>query len=148
MSIKVNSRGQATKIPTQRVRPTKVKINARGKMWAKIIGIFLLFLLGVHIGTTEGVKTGQNSIPANVMAQLDWCNAHSKTPCHAEYMTHTPLTPGAAASKNDKGPAGWDVIGDNDQTVSDFNDGFATSKQDDCQQGAKVACDWLKTAQK
>ncbi|MFF1450200.1 hypothetical protein ACFVYF_18975 [Streptomyces sp. NPDC058274] len=27
--------------------------------------------------------------------------------------------------------------------VSDFNDGFATSKQDDCQQGFKPACKWL-----
>ena len=29
-------------------------------------------------------------------------------------------------------------------TVSDFNDGFATSKQDDCQQGFQPACEWLK----
>jgi hypothetical protein len=29
-------------------------------------------------------------------------------------------------------------------TVSDFNDGFATSKQDDCQQGYQPACEWLK----
>ena len=27
--------------------------------------------------------------------------------------------------------------------VDPFNDGFATSKQDDCQQGFKPACDWL-----
>ena len=29
-------------------------------------------------------------------------------------------------------------------TVQSFNDGFATSKQDDCQQGFEKACDWLK----
>src|ERR1700744_1032380 len=29
-------------------------------------------------------------------------------------------------------------------TVSDFNDGFATSKQDDCQRGSAYACQWLK----
>lgn len=29
-------------------------------------------------------------------------------------------------------------------TVSSFNDGFATSKQDDCSQGFTAACEWLK----
>lgn len=29
-------------------------------------------------------------------------------------------------------------------TVSTFNDGFATSKQDDCAQGFAPACTWLK----
>jgi hypothetical protein len=28
-------------------------------------------------------------------------------------------------------------------TVATFNDGFATSKQDDCQQGSAYACAWL-----
>jgi hypothetical protein len=28
--------------------------------------------------------------------------------------------------------------------VSNFNDGFATSKQDDCEQGSAYACQWLK----
>lgn len=28
-------------------------------------------------------------------------------------------------------------------TVASFNDGFATSKQDDCQQGFRQACQWL-----
>jgi hypothetical protein len=28
--------------------------------------------------------------------------------------------------------------------VSNFNDGFATSKQDDCKQGSSYACEWLK----
>lgn len=28
--------------------------------------------------------------------------------------------------------------------VSTFNDGFATSKQDDCAQGSSYACEWLK----
>ncbi|MFF3416787.1 hypothetical protein ACFYW9_19120 [Streptomyces sp. NPDC002698] len=27
--------------------------------------------------------------------------------------------------------------------VSSFNDGFADSKQDDCDQGFQPACDWL-----
>jgi hypothetical protein len=27
--------------------------------------------------------------------------------------------------------------------VSNFNDGFATSKQDDCEQGSAYACEWL-----
>jgi hypothetical protein len=30
-----------------------------------------------------------------------------------------------------------------EHTVRDFNDGFTTAKQDDCQQGAVVACEWL-----
>ena len=30
-------------------------------------------------------------------------------------------------------------------TVSTYNDGFATSKQDDCQQGFQSACAWLKS---
>lgn len=30
-------------------------------------------------------------------------------------------------------------------SVSAFNDGFATSKQDDCQQGFAPACAWLKS---
>lgn len=30
-------------------------------------------------------------------------------------------------------------------TVSTFNDGFSTSKQDDCQQGFATACAWLKS---
>lgn len=30
-------------------------------------------------------------------------------------------------------------------TVSSFNDGFRTSKQDDCQQGFQAACEWLQT---
>lgn len=144
--ISVNSKGTASKIPAQKTYRAggKVKISAKGKLWVKIIGIFFLFLLGVHIGNDQGVKSGQNSIPATVQAQLNWCNAHSKTPCHAEYMSHTPATPGAAASKSDKGPAGWDVVADSGDTVTDFNDGFATSKQDDCQQGFKAACDWAK----
>ena len=29
--------------------------------------------------------------------------------------------------------------------VADYNDGFGTSKQDDCQQGFAPACQWLKT---
>lgn len=29
--------------------------------------------------------------------------------------------------------------------VSSFNDGFSTSKQDDCEQGFIPACDWLKS---
>jgi hypothetical protein len=28
-------------------------------------------------------------------------------------------------------------------SVSQFNQGFADSKQDDCEQGFKPACDWL-----
>ncbi|WP_199923337.1 hypothetical protein [Streptomyces sp. NRRL F-5123] len=28
--------------------------------------------------------------------------------------------------------------------VSTYNDGFATSKQDDCDQGSAYACSWLK----
>lgn len=32
--------------------------------------------------------------------------------------------------------------------VSDYNDGFATSKQDDCQQGFQPACEWLKTTKR
>lgn len=31
-----------------------------------------------------------------------------------------------------------------DTSVSDFNDGFADSKQDDCQQGFQPACNWLQ----
>lgn len=31
-------------------------------------------------------------------------------------------------------------------TVQSFNDGFATSKQDDCQQGFRTACHWLGQA--
>lgn len=30
-------------------------------------------------------------------------------------------------------------------TVSNYNDGFATSKQDDCEQGFAAACAWLKS---
>lgn len=30
-----------------------------------------------------------------------------------------------------------------DGKVTDFNDGFSDSKKDDCQQGFKIACDWL-----
>lgn len=29
-------------------------------------------------------------------------------------------------------------------SVDTWNDGFATSKQDDCQQGFQLACEWLK----
>lgn len=31
-------------------------------------------------------------------------------------------------------------------TVSTFNDGFATGKQDDCQQGFAPACTWLRSS--
>jgi hypothetical protein len=30
-------------------------------------------------------------------------------------------------------------------TVSTFNDGYATAKQDDCRQGDQSACAWLRT---
>lgn len=30
-----------------------------------------------------------------------------------------------------------------DGSVETFNDGFSTSKQDDCQQGFHAACEWL-----
>ncbi|MEV3860684.1 hypothetical protein AB0J38_41045 [Streptomyces sp. NPDC050095] len=30
--------------------------------------------------------------------------------------------------------------------VAQFNEGFADSKQDDCDQGFQPACDWLKEA--
>lgn len=30
-------------------------------------------------------------------------------------------------------------------SVSSFNDGWTTSKQDDCQQGSAYACAWLKS---
>jgi hypothetical protein len=30
-------------------------------------------------------------------------------------------------------------------TVSDFNDGFRDAKVDDCEQGFKAACDWLRS---
>jgi hypothetical protein len=33
-----------------------------------------------------------------------------------------------------------------DGTVTDYNDGFATSKQDDCRQGSQYACQWLDQA--
>ncbi|WP_327068746.1 hypothetical protein [Kitasatospora sp. NBC_01302] len=29
-------------------------------------------------------------------------------------------------------------------TVTDFNDGFADSKHDDCEQGFAAACQWLE----
>jgi hypothetical protein len=143
--IAVSSSGTANRIPTQRTSgKVGVGLNKRGKLWAKIIGVFVIFLVGVGIGHSQGVKDGQGQIPATVQAQLVWCQAHSKTPCHAEYVLHTPSKPGAAAKVGDTGPAGWDVIADGDATVADFNDGFATSKQDDCQQGDAKACAWLK----
>ena len=149
--IAVNSKGTANKIPAQKSASAtyktrgKLKITASGKLWAKIIGVFVLFLIGVGMGHSQGLKDGQGQIPATVQAQLSWCQAHSGTPCHAEYVTHTPATPGAAAKVGDTGPAGWDVIADSDKTVTDFNDGFQDSKRDDCQQGSKFACDWLKS---
>jgi hypothetical protein len=36
------------------------------------------------------------------------------------------------------------AFGPDHPTVSKFNDGFATSKQDDCEQGFQPACDWLE----
>lgn len=33
-------------------------------------------------------------------------------------------------------------------SVTSFNDGFADSKQDDCEQGFAPACEWLRTTKR
>lgn len=40
-------------------------------------------------------------------------------------------------------PPAKPIVNTTDQVTS-FNDGFADSKRDDCQQGFKAACDWLQ----
>jgi hypothetical protein len=35
-----------------------------------------------------------------------------------------------------------------DSTVKDFNEGFADSKQDDCEQGFAPACEWIATTKR
>ena len=146
--IAVGSNGSAQRIPTQRAQNNRgpVRLNKRGKLWLKIVGIGLIFVAGIVLGNKSALDSPEgHRPPATVLAQLNWAESHSKTTCHAEYMVHTPAVPGAAASKADNGPEGWDVICGSDKTVTDFNDGFTESKVDDCQQGDAKACAWLKT---
>lgn len=37
-----------------------------------------------------------------------------------------------------------DAVTANSTTVSSYDDGYATSKHDDCQQGSAYACQWLR----
>lgn len=43
-----------------------------------------------------------------------------------------------------QGATGHKIIPSHTDTVKDFNEGFADSKQDDCEQGFAPACAWLE----
>jgi hypothetical protein len=95
-----------------------------------IIAPFLaIFLIGATVGIYKGItENSAPELPATVQAQLHTAQANSKTPCWAEF--------------NDQEPNHFEVLcGGN--TVTDFNDGFADSKKDDCDQGFQKACDWI-----
>lgn len=85
MAIQVNTRGQATKIPNQRTRPTKIKINKRGKLAAKIIAGSLLFFLAVGIGHSQGVKDASHTPDSQTLGILHYAEKMGAKGCRAEW---------------------------------------------------------------
>jgi len=91
-----------------------------------IFALFIMIALGVGFAQAIGSNHSPNQITIEkTNSMYDDCvtfaNARGYSSDICESLTHT------------------------DKTVSSFNDGFVTSKQDDCQQGDAKACEWVKT---
>lgn len=112
-----------------------------------IITPFLLaFLIGATVGIAKGVTGDTNRGPsAHTLDLLRKTSASSKTPCWAEW-NEIQATMAAGGMKGDDGAPldGFEVICGANQ-VTQYNDGFAESKHDDCEQGFKAACTWIAT---
>ena len=91
-----------------------------------VLALFITIALGVGFAQAIGSNHSPNQITIEkTNSMYDDCvtfaNARGYSSDICESLTHT------------------------DKTVSSFNDGFVTSKQDDCQQGDAKACEWVKT---
>lgn len=123
-------------IAPRRVRrrmPAVWKIIAWG--FGLIIG--LPIAIAIVIGSVEGIAGSASSAPAVVHtgdAYRD-CLTLAQTDSYAPEVCE-PLNPDSKVAKA--------AMNTDASTVAAFNDGFGTSKQDDCDQGFAKACDWLK----
>lgn len=76
---------RARKINLPRAKTPTTKITPAGKLWAKIIGVVLLFLIGVGMGHNQGLKDAGHTPDSTTVAVLHYAESHSKTPCWAEW---------------------------------------------------------------
>jgi hypothetical protein len=89
--IAVNSKGTANKIPTQKSTSQtysakrKFKFTAGGKIWAKIIGIMLIFLVGVGMGHSQGIKDAGHTPDPTTMGILHYAQSMGAKGCRAEW---------------------------------------------------------------
>lgn len=134
--IRISPTGSATLITDKPRPPRFTRRRIALILGGLIIAPFLaIFLIGATVGIYKGItESGAPQLPSHTQQILNDAQAHSKTPCWAEW--------------NPKVEDNFEVIcGANkaDSTVADYNDGFATSKQDDCDQGFQAACEWVRT---
>lgn len=120
-------------IKGRRRMPTPLKIIA----WVFGTIILLPIAIAIVIGSVEGIAGNTSSAPAAVQAGDPYhdCLTLADRDRFAPEVCE-PLNPDAKVAK-----AATDT---SLQGVANFNDGFATSKQDDCDQGFAPACTWLK----
>lgn len=94
----------------------------------------------VHTNSYDDCLTlaNKDNFASDVCEGLDPNSQVAKVNCAYEQLHKEPLvdcptaTPKATTSSSSS-------------QVSNFNDGFSTAKQDDCQQGDTKACTWLQT---
>lgn len=121
-----------------------------------LIGIMVAMVIGMGQGI-KGVSTGsimishtdsyhdclaladRDSFAPEVCEGLDPNSQVAKINCAAEIKYHQapvdcPATPAPTSTGSSQ--------------VTNFNDGFSTAKQDDCQQGDQAACQWLQTTKR
>ena len=90
--ITVNSKGQAQRIPTQRVTGLTYKAKRGGltkgaKLVLKIIAGVLLALVMIGIGHSQGVKDASHTPDPTTMSILHYAQSMGAKNCRAEWST-------------------------------------------------------------
>ena len=94
----------------------------------------------VHTDSYDDCLTlaDKDNFASDVCEGLDSNSQVAKVNCAYEQLHKEPLVDCPAATPKA-------TTSSSSSQVSNFNDGFSTAKQDDCQQGDTKACTWLQT---